>query len=113
MRFLDMVPCICYSVKFRKDKDKDVLVLLDSGNKVNTMTPAYAAHLGLKMRVTNINTQKIDGFSLATYNMVIAAFQVLDKLSCSHFFQETFLPANIKMEVVPNMFFLPLTNADV
>ena len=50
------------------------------------MTPAYTAYLGLKMRVNNVNVQKIDRFSLATYNMVIAAFQVVDKLGCSRFF---------------------------
>ena len=50
------------------------------------MTPAYTTHLGLKVRVTDINTQKIDAFSLAIYSMVIAAFQVVDKLGCSWFF---------------------------
>ena len=38
------------------------------------MTSAYTAHLGLKVRVTNISAQKIDWSSLATYNMVITAF---------------------------------------
>ena len=50
------------------------------------MTPAYAAHLGLKVRMTDIGAQKIDGSLLATYDMVIAAFQVVDKLGCSRFF---------------------------
>ena len=47
------------------------------------MTPAYAAHLGLKVRVTNVGVQKIDGSSLAIYGMLIAAFQVVDKLGHS------------------------------
>ena len=72
--------------QFRKDKGKDVLDLLDSGSKVNAMTPAHTAHLGLKMRVTDVSAQKIDGSSLATYGMVIAAFQVVDKLGRSRFF---------------------------
>ena len=54
VRVLDRVPCIHYFVQFRKDKDKDVLALLDSKSEVNAMTPAYVAHLGLKVRVTNI-----------------------------------------------------------
>ena len=83
VRVLDRLPCICYPVQFRKDKDKDVLALLDSGSGVNAMTPAYGAHLGIKVRVTDIGAQKIDGSSLATYGMVIAAFQVIDKLGCS------------------------------
>ena len=77
------------------------------------MTPAYVAHLGLKVRMINVSAQKIDGSSLATYGMVIAAFQVVDKLGCSWFFQETFLLANISMEVVLGMPFLSLSNADI
>ena len=74
MRVLDKVPCIYYFVQFCKNKGKDVLALLDSGSKVNAMILAYAAHLGLKVKVTNVNMQKIKKFSLATYGMVIAAF---------------------------------------
>ena len=74
VRVLDRVPCIYYPVQFRKDKGKDVLALLDSGSEVNAMTPAHTAYLGLKVRVINIGEQKIDGSSLATYSMVIAAF---------------------------------------
>ena len=77
------------------------------------MTPAYTAHLGLKMRVTDVGAQEIDGSSLATYNMVIAAFQVIDKLGCSWFFQETFLLSDISMEVVLGMPFLTLSNVNV
>ena len=74
MRVLDRVSCICYPFQFRKDKDKNVLALLNSKSKVNAMTLAYAAHLGLKMRVTDDGVQKIDRFSLAIYGMVIAIF---------------------------------------
>ena len=113
MKVLDRVSCICYPVQFRKDKGKDVLALLDSGSKVNAMTPAYTAHLGLKVRMTDVGAQKIDGSSLAIYGMVIAAFQVVNKLGRSRFFQETFLLADISMEVVLGMPFLSLSNADV
>ena len=113
VRVLDRVPCICYPVQFRKNKGKDVLALLDSGSEVNAMIPAYAAHLGLKVRVTDAGAQKIDGSLLATYNMVIAVFQVVDKLGRSRFFEETFLLADISMEVVLSMPFLTFSNADV
>ena len=112
VRVLDRVPCIRYPVQFRKDKSKDVLALLDSGSEVNAMIPAYAAHLGLKVRVTDVGAQKIDRSSLATYDMVIADFQVIDKLYRSWFFQETFLLANINMKVVLGIFFLIFSNAD-
>ena len=86
MRVLDKVPCICYLIQFYKDKDKDILALLDSKSKVNAMTLAYVAYLSLKVRVTNVGAQKINRSSLATYGMVIAGFQVVDKLDCSRFF---------------------------
>ena len=113
MRVLDRVPCIRYPVQFRKDKGKDVLALLNSKSEVSAMTPAYAAHLGLKVRMIDVGAQKIDGSSLATYGMVIAAFQVFDKLVCSWFFQKTFLLADISMEVVLGIPFLTLSNAYV
>ena len=113
VKILDKVLYISFPVQFRKDKGKDVLALLNSESEVNMITPAYAAYLGLKMRVTNIGVQKIDGSSIATYGIVIAAFQVVNKLGRSWFFQETFLLANISMEVVLGMLFLTLSNANV
>ena len=113
VRFLDKVPCICYLVQFCKDKGNDILVMLESGREVNAMTPDYVAHLGFKLRVTDIGAQKIDESSLATYGMVIAAFQVVDKLGCSRFFQETFFTADISIEVVLGMLFLNINNTDV
>ena len=86
VKVLDRISCICYFVQFRKDKGKDVLALLNSKSKINAMTPAYAAYLDLKVRVTNICAQKIDGSLIATYGMVIAPFQVIDKLGRSWFF---------------------------
>ena len=77
------------------------------------MTPAYMAHLGLKVRVTNVNVQKVNKSSLANYGIVIAAFQVVNKLGCSRFFQKTFLLANISIEVVLSMPFLIHSNANV
>ena len=76
---LDQIPCICYLIWFKKS---EVLVqaLIDSGNKVNTMTPAYALKLGLKVRLTDVRAQKIDGSTLETFGMVLASFQIEDKL---------------------------------
>ena len=113
IRVVDKIPYICYPVQFHKNKGKDILALLNSESKVNAMTPAYATYLGLRVRVTNVDTQKINGFSLATYSMVLAAFQVVDKLDCSWFFQKIFLLADISMEVVLGIFFLTLSNVDI
>ena len=77
------------------------------------MTPAYAKQLGLRIRKTNVGAQKINGSLLATYGMVIAAFQVKDKLGRAQFFQEPFLLANTSMEVVLGMPFLTLSIANI
>ena len=83
VRVLDRVPCICDFVQFRKDKGKDILALLNYKSEINAITPAYVAYLGLKVRVTDVGAQKIDRFSLATYSIVIAAFQIVNKLDRS------------------------------
>ena len=69
--------------------------------------------LGLKMQITSVDTQKIDGSLLKTYSIIIAAFQVFDKLGSFCFFQETFLLVEISMKVVFGIFFLIFSNADI
>ena len=86
IRVLDQVSCIHYSVQFQKNKDRDVLVLLNSKNKINAMTLAYTGQLGFKVQKTNIGAQKIDKSLLTTYGMGIAAFLVLNKLGHFQFF---------------------------
>ena len=104
------VPCIHYPVWFQK---KQVKALLDSSSKVNAMNPDYARKLRLKIRRTNVGAQKIDGSALETFGMVIADFQVEDKASRPRFFQETFLVADTKFEVILGMLFLKISYADV
>lgn len=45
------------------------------------MTLVYTAKLDLKIRPTNVGAQKIDGFILKIFEIVIASFQVDDKLN--------------------------------
>ena len=45
--------------------------------------------------------------------MVIAGFQIQDKLGRARFFQETFLVVDTSMEVVFGIPFLTLSNADI
>ena len=78
-RPLERVPCIHHPLRFRKDL-RETRALIDSGSEVNAMTPAYAAKLGLGVRETNIGAQKIDGSTLHTFGMVLADFQVENKL---------------------------------
>ena len=109
---LDRVPCICYPIRFKKN-ELQVQALLDSGSKVNAMTPRYVSKLGLKVRPTDVGAQKIDGSTLETFGMVLASFQVEDKLGRPQFFQETFLLADLSMKVVLGMPFLTLSNANI
>lgn len=52
---LKWVPCIYYPVKFWKSEET-IQAEIDLGSEVNTMTPAYAAVLELKVCSTIIRT---------------------------------------------------------
>ena len=39
---LERVPCIHYQVRFKKDADKAVQALIDSGSEVNAIHPFFA-----------------------------------------------------------------------
>ena len=109
---LAWVPCIWYPITFRK-KSVLVLVLFDSGSKVNAIHPTFARELGLPIRPTDIGAQKIDNTILDIFGMVVTAFSVPDKANRVRFFKETFLVANVSLEVVLGMLFLTLSGADV
>ena len=109
---LERVQCIHYPICFRK-YFAGVGALLDSGSEVNAMTPAFASKLGLNVCSTDVGAQKIDSSTLQTFEMVLASFQVEDKLGWARFFQELFLLADSTLEVVLGMPFLTLSNANV
>ena len=54
--------------------------LIDSGSEVNTMYPTYTTKLDLHARKIDVGAQKINGFYLDTFGMVIANCSVKDKL---------------------------------
>ena len=107
---LARVPYIRYPINFRK---KSVSALLDSGSEINAVHLAFVKELGLPIKPTDVGAQKIDGTTLETYGMVVAAFSVEDKANRVRFFEETFLVANVSPEVVLGMLFLTLSGADV
>ena len=76
------------------------------------MTLVYKPQLGLRIQVIDIGTQKINNLSLKTFKMVIASFQVINKLSKARFFQKIFLLGNITMRMVLGMFSLTFNNAN-
>ena len=109
---LERILFIYYLLRFRKD-NADIKALIDSGNEVNAMTLAYAPKLGLKVHHIDVGDQKIDSCPFKTFEIVLANFQVEDKLRRTWYFQETFLLADISTEIVLNMSFLTLSNANV
>lgn len=58
------------------------------------MTPAYVTKLGLKTKLTNNGTQKIDGPAQKTYGIISASFLLQDCPEKVRFFEETFLLIN-------------------
>ncbi len=106
---LEWVHCIWYPVTFKDQTE----ALLDSGNGVNAMSQAFVHQLWLKIRKTNIWAQKIDDTTLKTSGMVVSIFFMLDKDGKESFFEESFLLANVKPDIVLRMLFLIIKNADV
>ena len=109
---LDWVPYICYPIWFKKNKVQ-VQALIDSGSKVNAMTLGYVLKLSLKVRSSDVGAQKINGSIFKTFEMILASFQAKDTLEKTWFFQETFLLTDLNIEVVLEMPFLTLSNADI
>ena len=107
---LAQVWCIRYPITFQK---KSVSTLFDLGNKVNTIQSTLAQELGLSIRLTDVKAQKINDTMLNTYKIVVTAFSVTDKANQVKFFEKTFLIANVSLDIVFEMPFLTLSDADV
>ena len=90
-----------------------MLILHDLGNEVNAVHPAFVKELGLPIRLTEIEAQKIEGITLETYKIVVAAFLLENKANHVRFFKETILIANVSLEVVLGMPFLTLSGKDI
>ena len=90
-----------------------MFALFDLGNDVNIINPIFAQKLGLSIRPTNIKVQKIDGNTLNTYRMVVAAFSMTDKANRMKFFEKIFLMTDISLEVVFGMLILTLNDANI
>lgn len=76
---LKKVLYIYYPIGFQKDTIKNK-VLIDSSSKINAIIPAYALKLGFKVRRTDVRAQKIDGSIFKIFRIILASFQIEDKL---------------------------------
>ena len=116
---LEWVTCIQYLITFPGGVTQDgstldlVSALLDSGNEVNVMHPAFAKRLGFVVQAINVGAQKIADATLETYGMVVAAFSVTDQADRVKFFEETFLVANISPDVILEMLYFTLSGVDI
>lgn len=57
-----------------------IKALINSNTKVNAITLAYASKQDLIIRHINVKAQKINGFILKMFEMVLIRFQIEDKL---------------------------------
>ena len=54
--------------------------MINSGSEVNAIILVYAAMLDLKVCFTVVEAQRIESYLFKTFGMVIANFQIKDKL---------------------------------
>ena len=106
---LEQIPYIQYLMIFKNQ----IKTLLDSKNKVNAISQVYAHQLGFKTRKTNIRAHKIDNTTLKTYEIIVFIFSVLDKDGKERFFEESFLLADVKLDIVLEIFFLTISNVNI
>lgn len=109
---LEHVLCIHYLIQFKKNQAK-IWILLDFGSKINTITLAYIANLNVKVWLTNVEVEKINGSTFKMFKIVLTNFQIKNKLRKSRFFQKTFLVAKTSITIILRMLFLALSNVDV
>lgn len=72
-----------------------------------------AAKLGLKVCHIHVGAKKIDCSTFKTFGIVLANFQLEDKLDRAQSFQKRFFLANISMDIVLGLPFLTLNNANI
>lgn len=77
------------------------------------MLPTYTGSLGLYIKKTNVEAQKIDESNLKMHKMDLVIFSLKNKLGQVQFFKKTFLVADISLEVILEMFFLLFGNVNI
>ncbi len=77
------------------------------------MNQVFISQPGFKIGKTNVRAQKIDGTTLETYEMIVSTFSMLDKNGKKRFFEQSFLLANVKSDVMLGMPYLIMSNADI
>ena len=87
--------------------------MIDLKSEVNAIYLTFTKQLCLSIRPTDVGAQKFAGTILDTYEIVVAAFLVMDKTNQVRFFEKIFLVANVSPKVVLRIFFLNFSSADI
>lgn len=77
------------------------------------MISNYTAKLGLKIWSIDVWVQKIDDFISKIIYVVLASFQIQNKLKKFWFFQKTFLIIKTSIKLVSAMVFLNFSYANI
>ena len=77
------------------------------------MSQVFAHQWDIKAQKTNVGAQKIDSTTLKTCEIVVFIFFLLDKDDRERFFEKNFLSADVKLNIVLEILFLIISNADV
>lgn len=88
-------------------------VFFDSSNEVNIIHSTFIKKLSLIVQSTNVGIQKIDYIVFETYEIIVAVFSVIDQANKVKFFEKIFLMANISSDIVFEMFFLTINDANI
>lgn len=104
---------IYYPFCLQKDNKNRLQVVIDSGSKINTMTPVHVLKLGVKFCHTNVEAQKINDSIFNTFRIVLANFQIENKFGKAQFFQIIFPLAKNGIKAIFEMLFLTFNNADI
>lgn len=109
---LECILYIYYLVHFQEDQ-VNIKTLIYSDSEINIMYLAYIKKIELSIQNIDIGVQKINSSALAIFDMMIAAFLINNKDKKIQFFKEIFLLANVSLDIIFEMFFFTLSNANV
>lgn len=101
---LERVPCIWYLVIFKNQ----IEALLDLKSEINKVNTAFASQLGFKIHKINIGAQRIDSTTFETYEMIVFTSSMSDKDGREKIFEENFVIADIKPNIVVGMHFFTM-----
>lgn len=107
---LQCVLCIQYPIQVEQQL---VEALINLGSEINVMNPDFMKKLGLQIQKTKIIAQNIESSKLDTFSMVIALFSVKDQEKKSRLFKETFLLADIDIDITLDISYLTLSNVKI